>query len=108
MRLIANSQLYDKHGFGLVVAGQEFDCSPEEAKKLIERGCARKADPPKILYDTKIIRALAPQVSARQPFRDLSVSNEEPEGLATTGDPVLSLANVQAERVADRRGRRRR
>lgn len=105
MRLIANRQLTGDHGF--VLEGQTFESSTEEqAKQLIQRGLARAADPPKVLYQTKVIYPEAPEVSARPPFRDGAVHHAEPPPVAPEGDSVLPEPDVPLQGDADHSGRR--
>lgn len=112
MRLIANTQLTGD--YGTVVEGQEFNVNDEnDAKQLISRGMARRASPPRILYQTKparfetpTIQAEAPGVSARDPFLYGALPNPQQTGVATEGDHVLASANVSEPRTADSGGRR--
>lgn len=104
MRLIARCQL---HGdYGDVPPGHQFECQDDIAAQLIAQGMARKAEPPKILYETKIIRP--PEVGPAVPFRDVFDSNTKPEELAAAGDPVLPEPDVSKQRGADPGGWRRR
>jgi hypothetical protein len=75
MRLIANSQLRGE--YGLVEEDREFDCPEHIAPKLLRSGKARRPDPPRVLYETKIIVPEAPEVSPRLPFRDLPLSDQK-------------------------------
>ena len=106
MRLIANNQLRGE--YGVVVAGQEFECSEDVGRELLARGSARTPEPPNILYDTKVVMPVAPMVSARQPFRDVPVSDAEPAGVAAQSDRVLSQPDVSESGSADYSGRRKR
>jgi len=97
MRLIANSQLTG--AYGTVVAGQEFDCEDATAVELVRNCVARKAAPPAVRYETKVIAPEAPEVSPRQPFRHLPVSDTRPETVAPEGDLVFPVA---ADKSQDR------
>ena len=68
MRLISNIQLTGT--YGTVVAGQEFECEESTARELLTAGIVRKAGPPVVRYETKVIAPEAPEVSARHSFRD--------------------------------------
>ena len=104
MRLIAHRQLHNPGLYGTVAEGHEFDCSDENvAGQLIQSGLARKAEPPKILYETKVMTP--PEVGPVVPFRDVPVPDAKPEGVAAASDPVLSEANLSEPGAADSRRR---
>lgn len=104
MRLIANRQLTGDHGF--VLEGQVFETDTDEkGRSLINRGLARAADPPKVLYSTKVIVPEAPEVSARQPFRHVPVPHKESQAVVTESDQVFSGPDVPEQGTADTRGR---
>lgn len=108
MKLIANRQLYGE--YGTVVAGQEFEASDQVGLQLLQSGVVRRPDPPRVTYETKVIVPTASEVSARQPFRHLPVSDPESPNMAAEGDRVLSAADLPAVRNDDpgrRSGRRR-
>lgn len=108
MKLIANRQLYGE--YGTVVAGQEFEARDEIALQLLQSGVVHRADPPRVTYETKVIVPMASEVTARQPFRHLPVSDQEPPTVVAQSDGVLSAADIQGERNDDtgrRPGRRR-
>jgi hypothetical protein len=104
MNLIANRQLTGE--YGTVNPGQEFEARDEIAEDLLRRGLVRRAEPPRIEYETKVIVPEAPEVSPRQPFRHQPVPNKEPKKLASQGDPVFSTTNLPAMRADDFGGRR--
>ena len=106
MRLIANRQLTGV--YGSVVAGDGFDVEDATGRQLMSAGLARRADPPRVQYETKVITPEAPEVSARQPFRDSALPHEEPPSVAPESDSLLPPANVSESGAADRgrRGRR--
>lgn len=113
MRLIANCQLTGD--YGTVATGEAFVIADDLALKLISQGCARRADPPRILYETKpykfetpTIKPEAPEVSARPPFRDLLVPDPKPQTLSPESDPVLPKPNVSEQGTVDSSGRGRR
>jgi len=66
MQLIANRQLTFTD-LGTFAAGQPFTIDDDRGKQLIEAGTARKNEPPRIVYQTKVITPEAPEVSAQQP-----------------------------------------
>jgi|ERR1041385_4650511 hypothetical protein len=103
MILIAHRQLTGV--YGTVSDGEQFECPDAIAENLIERNLAHKAEPPQILYETKVIER-APEVSPVTPFCDLPVRHEEPTELAAESNRVLPEPDVSAPRVTDR-GRRR-
>lgn len=100
----------------MVAAGQMFESTDEEARQLIALGLARTPDPPRVVYETKIITPEAPQVAARDPFQFIPVGHvpvpdhADPPALAAVRDRVLADADVPPERTADsqrKRGRPR-
>ena len=104
MRLIANTQLTGI--YGTVVAGQEFDCHDATALELLAAGVVRRAGPPAVRYETKVIAPEAPEVSAREPFPDMPLPDPQPETVAPESDSVLPGTDVREEGTADSRGRR--
>jgi hypothetical protein len=108
MRVIANRPLYGE--YGTVTAGQEFDCRDEIARQLLEAGRVRLPDdPPRVRYETKVIvPSEAPEVSARLPFRHVSMPDEEQAGVAGDGNSVLPGADVSGSGAAHPGGRGRR
>lgn len=107
MRLIANKPLYSRE-FGPVRQGDEFDRPDDIGRELLAMGYARKPDAPRVLYSTKVIRPEAPEVRARDPFRDVPVLDEKSSGVVAESDPMLPRPDVPESRVADHRGRRQR
>jgi hypothetical protein len=103
MRVIANRQLAGH--YGVVTMGQEFDADDDVARQLLRAGLVRKPDPPVVVYETKVILPAVPEAAPRDAFRDMSLSDEEPTGVAAGGDPVLSTADVSQSGTADPRGR---
>jgi hypothetical protein len=104
MQVIANKQLTGD--YGTVVAGQKFEVADDVAADLLQRSVVRRAEPPKVLYETKVIAPEAPEVAPRLPFRHSSLPDEGPAALATEGDRVLPVAGLSKQGTADP-GRRR-
>lgn len=105
MQLIALRQTCGD--YGMISAGQVFTADDEVARQLIMEGIARRPDPPRIVYETKVVVPEAPEVSARQPFRDLHLPDDpEPPALAAVRDSVLAAANVQQQGTVDNRRKR--
>jgi hypothetical protein len=106
MKLIANCQLTGV--YGTVIAGQQFEAEDELALHLIKGQMAHKADPPRIEYQTKVIVPEAPEVSPREPFRDLLMPDETAPTVAPESNRILPQSDVQERIDADprRRGRR--
>lgn len=106
MRLIANRQLTGV--YGSVVAGDGFDVEDATGRQLLNAGLARRADPPSVRYETKVITPEAPGVSARQPFRDSTLPHEEPPSVAPESDKFVPPTDLSESGTADRgrRGRR--
>jgi len=103
MRLIANRQFCYNHA--VLTQGMAFDCADSvEAGDLIERGLAHKADPPRVLYEKKVIEP--PEVGPAVPFCDVPVPDAKPSGVAAAGGQVLPEPNV-SEPGAANSGRRR-
>lgn len=103
MKLIANRQL--RGVYGLVVPGQTFDCPDDVAAELLKKEVARMALPPRVQYETKVVTPEAPEVSARQPFRDVPVLDAQPETVAPESDRVFSTTDLPPLRTDDPRGR---
>ena len=101
-RLIANNDLYNPHEYGKARAGTEFSCRSDVAEKLVKQGSARRLDSSRVIYETKVIYPEAPEVSARDPFRDVPGLNPQPSAVAPESDPVLPVANIQEPGIADR------
>lgn len=99
MRLIANRQL--SGAYGVVTAGQVFECDDEIARTLMENGVAYRPQPPRILYQTKVVRPEAPEVGPRPPFRDLPLPNAEPKVVSATSNPVLPGTDVPESRASN-------
>src|SRR5580658_7170856 len=106
MRLVCvSSQLTG--AYGTVIAGEEFECEDSIATELLRAGFVRKPGSPTVRYETKVIVPEAPQVSARQPFRHLPVSDPRPETVASEGDYVFPPPADQQQRGAAHPGGRR-
>jgi hypothetical protein len=110
MRLIANCQLTGD--YGTVTAGDIFIVPDPDAQKLITAGVARRADPPRILYETKparyemrTIQPEAPEVSARSTFPDapgyVRLPDAQPQTVASESDSVLPKPNVSEQGTPD-------
>lgn len=106
MRVIANKPLRGEYGY--VVADQEFDVRDDLAEQLLKKGMVRHARPPKVQYETRVITMEAPEVSPREPFRDMPLPDEKPEAVVTESNQLLSVADVPPSRAIDSRGRGRR
>ena len=100
--LTANRQLCGD--YGVVVPGQQFTASPEQAAALIARGLATACEIRPVTYQAKVmIVPNAPEVAALpQPFRDVRLPDAQPEAVATESDPVLRAADVSESRTPDR------
>jgi hypothetical protein len=129
MRLVCDS-LRLLGDYGTVLQGEEFECPDESAMQLIRDGKARRADAPKVLYDTKVIGPETPkiryetktqeqdeettgnkgalEVSDSRPFRNGALHHEEPASVAPEVDPAVPDANVPEQGTPDRGRRRRR
>jgi len=94
--------------YGTVTAGQEFECRDDLARQLVKAGSARKADPPRVTYETKVVVLEAPEVSARLPFRDVPVRHEESPPVDPESDRVLPESDLPTPGDADSGGRRKR
>src|SRR4029077_235206 len=103
MNLIANRQLTGE--YGTVNPGQEFEARDQIAEDLLRRGLVRRAEPPRIEYETKVIVPEASEVSPRQPFRHLPVPDQKSTDVATESDRLFSAANLPAMRADDSGGR---
>jgi hypothetical protein len=103
MKLIANRQL--RGVYGLAAPGQTFDCPDDVAGELLRKQVARIAASPRVQYETKVIVPEAPEVSARQPFRDVPVLDAESPTVAPQSSRVFSTTNLPPLRDADPRGR---
>jgi hypothetical protein len=110
MKIIALRQLHG--GYGTVAPGEVFTAPDDIAQQLLTRGLVRRAEPPKILYETKPAKMEtpmieAPEVSPRPPFRDMSVPDQESTELAPASDSTLPATDVPKQGTVDSRGRRR-
>jgi hypothetical protein len=94
--------------YGSRKPGEEFQCDDHIAAQLLESGRVTHALLPKVEYEVKVIRPIAPEVSAREPFRNLPVSHQESQELATEVDSVFSGPELSQRGTADTRGRGRR
>lgn len=110
MRLIAERQRYD-NGI-LILPGQLFEVEKEQlGLDLLSKGLARLPDPPRVMYETKVVVPLAEvQAQVAASFRDLHLPDPEPAPVATRVDPVLPSPDPPKPRTTDRRkwGRRKR
>ena len=107
MRLISNRP--QLHGsYGTVVFGQQFEVEEDVARQLLRSGAARLPDPPRVLYETKVVVPEAPEVGARLPFRDVPLPDPQPPAVAAEGDSVLPAADVPQPGTAHPGGRRKR
>ncbi len=106
MRVIALRQL---HGdYGDKDAGETFECADQTARELLAMGLVRKAEPPAVHYETKIIRPT--EVGPTVPFRDVFTPDQKPEEVAAACDPVLPVADAPKPGIIGglrRRGRSR-
>lgn len=102
MKLIALSQLTGV--YGTVQEDGIFDCPEDIALQLLAMNKARKADPPKIVKETKVITP--PEVGPIVPFRDGAVPDAQSKGMATEGNSVLSKSDLAKQGTSDPRGRR--
>src|ERR1700728_5145826 len=107
MRLIAVAQQLTGV-YGTVTAGQEFECRDDIAAHLLRSGSARKADPPRVTYETKVVVPEAPEVRPRLPFRDVPVRHSESPPVDPESDSVLPEPDVSLPGAADSGGRRKR
>jgi hypothetical protein len=104
MQVIANRQLRGE--YGSVVPDQQFECREETAQQLLKADLVRHALPPKVEYETKIIKPEAPEVSPRETFPGhVSVSDKEQETVASEGDRMFSVTDLSQDRTTDPRGR---
>lgn len=104
MKVIANRQITGEYGTAL--PGQVFEVRDDLAEDLMRRNLVRTAAPPRVQYETRAIRpSEAPEVSAREPFRHLPVSNEESTDLAPESDRVLPEADLPESGTIDPGGR---
>lgn len=104
MKVIANRQLIGD--YGTKAPDEEFDLRDEVATELLKSGMVRHATPPRVEYETKVIVPEAPEVSPRQPFRDVPVPHAEQEGVASEGNPMFPAADLSPVGAFDPRGRR--
>jgi hypothetical protein len=102
MRLTANFQL---HGaYGDVGPDESFECPDEISEILLKNNQARIPDPPRVIYETKVVAP--PEVGPIIPFSDSAVSDAQQEELASDSDSVLSESD-SSESGASNSGRRR-
>lgn len=106
MKVIANCQL--RGSYGSMAPDQEFETTEDIGGQLLKNGSVRHAVPPRIQYETKIITPEAPEVGPREPFRDRTVSHQEPETVAAESPELFHGANLPALGTTDPRGRGRR
>ena len=103
MRVIANRQLTGH--YGVVTMGQEFDAEDDVARQLLRAGLVKRPDPPTMVYETKVIAPEVPEAAPRDVFRDVSLPDAEPAGMAPEGDQQLSAPDLPAQRTDDPGGR---
>lgn len=105
--LIAYRQLTGD--YGTVEAETEFEVEDADiVKYLLDNGLARRKNP-RIQYQTKVIRPLAPEVAPAeqpQPFRDVRVHHEEPAAVVAESDRPVPVPDVSKQGDAHRVGRR--
>ena len=106
MRVIANRQLTGH--YGVVTMGQEFDAEDDVARQLLRAGLVKRPDPPAMVYETKVIVPEAPEAAPRDAFRDMPLSDAEPQEVASESDRMLPAADLPAARIAHPVGRGRR
>lgn len=100
MRVIANRQITGE--YGSVLPGQTFEVRDEIAEDLLKRSLVRTAAGPRVMYDTKVIQpAEAPEVGARDPFRNVPMPNEGSTDVAAEGDRVLPEADLLEPEATD-------
>lgn len=105
--IIANSTLYNRTEYGLKSPGDMFTVRDSLARDLMSRGLARPADPPRVVYETKVITPEAPEVSPRPlPFRLGTVPDEGQTGVDPDRDRVLEQPDVPEKRAPNRRKRK--
>ena len=85
--------------------GQEFDADEDVGRQLLRAGLVKRPDPPGMVYETKVIVPEAPEMAPRDVFRDVSLPDAEPAGMAPEGNRELSAADVPTQRTDDSRGR---
>lgn len=118
MRLTALRQLTGD--YGTVVPGEIFSVPDDVGRQLLSKGVAAFADPPRIVYETKVVTPSAPEVRARDPFQfiplapaapagDVPVHHDpDPPAMAAVRDSVLAASVVPPDRTAGiKRGRGR-
>ena len=103
MRVIANRQLTGH--YGVVSGGEEFEADDDVARQLLRTGLVRKPDPPRVLYETKVIVPESPEAAPRPGFRDVPVPDAEPAPVASESDPLLRASDVSRQGASDPRGR---
>jgi hypothetical protein len=106
MKVIANRQLTGI--YGTVIADQEFETQDDIANALLKSGHVRHSKPPRIQYETKVIVPEAPEVSPREPFRDVPLSHAQSPDVASESDRMFPVADLSSDRTTDPRGRGRR
>jgi hypothetical protein len=104
MRVIANRQLTGE--YGTIAPNQEFECPNELAGQLRAKGMVRNAIPPRIEYETQVLRPQeAPEVSPRHPFRNRTLSDPKQENVATESDREFPAADIPSSGASDPRRR---
>jgi len=107
MLLYTDRQLLHR-GQSIGPGGQFEESDPKEIERLLSLPGIRRAEAPRVLYETKVIYPEAPEVSASTPFRHVPVSDTEPSGVVAEGAPVLESSNISEPRAAGRGKRRAR
>lgn len=102
--LEALKPLYNKTEYGRVEAGQRFEASARTARLLEIAKSARR------VYEETVLHAPAPapEVSTREPFHFLPVSDQEPAAVAAASDRVLPETELPQPGAAHRSQRARR
>lgn len=90
--------------YGYVREGEVFDVRDDLGRELLQLGNVRVPDPPKVIYETKIVTPEAPEV-ASSPFRDVHLPDQGPVEVSGPFHCVLSGTDISTLRVVDR-GRR--
>ena len=102
MRLVAGSQLTGS--YGTVQAGEEFECHDATAQELLLAGLAKRAGPPAVRYETKVIvpsQAAFGGGAASESFRDVPLPDAGPETVVAEGDYVFPDPNAPKFGAAD-------
>ena len=104
MKVIANRQITGD--WGTAHPGAHFECPGDQVDGLLSRGLVRIPDPPRVVYEVKVITPEAPAVASEGPFCYMPVPDQEPPTVAAEGDSGMESADVQEQRNVDPGGRR--